>query len=490
LTDRTKIIAIYDDSAFSAPIEYTFGLFFSPYGVNYTVIPLNEFNPEQYDHDEILAVSYGKEYFDTGCGKQIHIYASDFFGHDYLKPPSMPRMPLERYHDLPVIYAGQGKIDDFVKETENGVETNIDIIASSFFMVSRYEEVIINSRDEHARFPATASLAYQEGFLDRPIVNEYIELLWNWIQLLKSDLKRRPLWPQDKDFAVCLTHDVDSIRKYRFLPPVITIVSLVLRRNFKQAISRTLEYLSSILNLRKDPFDTFDYMLNLEQKYGFRSSFYFLGSPGVKFAGRYAIDSTVVKRLIHEIEESGCEVGLHGNYESFDDFQNMTEAKQKLDAVVKDRSYGCRQHFLRWKTPDTWRIQEAAGLLYDTTMTFADCTGFRCGFCLPFRPFDLLENRVMDIWELPLIVMEGSLQNAQYQGLEPHKALDAIIKLINTIKSYGGVFTVLWHNSSLDSQGEWTGWQEVYEQMLEYISSQDAWVTGGREIVKRWGNER
>ena len=53
-----------------------------------------------------------------------------------------------------------------------------DIFASAFFMLTRWEEYVIEERDTLNRFPCTASLAYKNNFLDRPVVNEYVDLLW------------------------------------------------------------------------------------------------------------------------------------------------------------------------------------------------------------------------------------------------------------------------------------------------------------------------
>ena len=44
-------------------------------------------------------------------------------------------------------------------------------------MLSRYEELIIKERDIHNRFPAYLSIAKQNGFLDRPLIDEYIIVL-------------------------------------------------------------------------------------------------------------------------------------------------------------------------------------------------------------------------------------------------------------------------------------------------------------------------
>jgi hypothetical protein len=51
-------------------------------------------------------------------------------------------------------------------------------------MLARYKEVARSDRDEHDRFPAAASLTHQEGFFERPIVNEYLEILWSCVKRL------------------------------------------------------------------------------------------------------------------------------------------------------------------------------------------------------------------------------------------------------------------------------------------------------------------
>ena len=475
---------------FKPQTEYTFKVIFSVFGVEWELTECDKLGILRSKPGDIL-ISYGTEKPSGHFFKNnIHIYESELFGKDYLKLKSLPRSPLKRFGDIPIIYRGKENLPEHVISNINSdcrtIETDIDIIASSFFMLSRYEEVLLDKRDEHDRFPAKESLAYREGFLNRPIVNEYIELLWSWIQALNPELRGKPLWPENKQFAVCLTHDVDRLRKY-CLPPIITIGELLLRqRKPISALRLTWDYIKVFLNVKKDPFDTFDYMLNLEQKYGFKSSFYFMTTRDSELDGNYSVASPKVVELVKNIESKGCEVGLHATYNTYNDLEKLTREKEELDKIVSEKSYGCRQHYLRCKVPDTWRIQDRVGLLYDTTLTFADHVGFRCGFCIPFRCFDVLENRELDIWELPLIVMEGSLQNPNYQNLSAKEALEQIIKQIAAVRKCNGVFVMLWHNSSFDPLSGWAGWREVYEGVLEYINGQNVWAGSEREIIKEW----
>lgn len=484
------IYLLYQNRHFKPQIEYVFRVVLCSFSVEWKIVESDELSMLQSKPEDIL-ISYGKRKPSGHSFKNhIHIYESELFGKDYLKLESLPCSPLKRSGDLPIIYGAKGGLPGPVIMSMSPdcrtIETDIDIISSSFFMLARYEEVLVDKKDEHGRFPARESLAYKEGFLNRPVVNEYIELLWSWIQFLNLELGRKPPWPEGKRFAICLTHDVDRLRKYPF-PSILAIGGLLLRqRNPLSALSLTWDYIKVCLHIIKDPFDTFDYMLNMEQGYGIKSSFYFMTARDTAYDPRYSINEAGTLNLIRRIEDRGCEIGLHTNYNSYDNPERIALEKERLDRAVRDRRYGCRQHFLRWRSPDTWRHQEKAGILYDTSLAFADHVGFRAGICFPFKLFDVIENRELDIWELPLTVMEGTLQSANYQNLPPEKAYEEITKYIEMVKRFNGVFVILWHNSSFDPLGGWEGWGEVYEQVMKYIGEQDAFVSSGREIVEEW----
>ncbi|MDF1576020.1 MAG: hypothetical protein P1P86_12605 [Bacteroidales bacterium] len=103
--------------------------------------------------------------------------------------------------DIPVIYG-----NDEIVETENTIIVGIDIFASAFFMLTRWEEYVHERRDEHARFKGEDSIAFQYGFLHRPVVNEYVEMLWNLMRRMGYQGRR-----VERSFELFLTHDVDAL---------------------------------------------------------------------------------------------------------------------------------------------------------------------------------------------------------------------------------------------------------------------------------------
>ena len=174
----------------------------------------------------------------------------------------------------------------------------------------------------------------------------------------------------------------------------------------------------------------------------------------------------LVQLCIDDLRKRDHEVGFHAGYYTFNNMECFLKEKAYMDAALGKTRYGGRQHFLRFSAPETWRIWEAADLCYDSTLSYADHEGFRCGTCHPFHPFDIEKNRQMNILEIPLIVMDGTLR--QYRNLSIIESEKQILLLAQRCKMVNGVFTILWHNSSLNN--DWELWASMYQNVLSELS--------------------
>ncbi|OPL10017.1 MAG: hypothetical protein AVO34_12600 [Firmicutes bacterium ML8_F2] len=340
----------------------------------------------------------------------------------------------------------------------------IDIFGSAFFMLTRYEEIVKPDRDEHDRFPAQASLAYQEGFLERPIVDEYVEVLWAVMKRLWPRIERRR-----RSFRIFPTHDVDS----PFDPCVRSIRSLVRsmggdvvkRRSTKLAADRMLQYVNFKRGSGKDPYDTFDWLMRQSEKAGLRSAFYFKAAQNSPFDPAYSLDHPRIRDLFQEISERGHETGFHPGYKTdtnpvvwMEEFYRLKNALPKFNGIR-----GGRQHYLRFSVPETWRSWAAAGLEYDASMGFAGHAGYRCGTSHPFCPFDLKRQEKLNITERPLIAMECTVLDEKYMGMRNSEcAVDYMLGLKERCALFGGEFVFLWHNSRLTSNAE----KEMYKAVI------------------------
>jgi hypothetical protein len=213
------------------------------------------------------------------------------------------------------------------------------------------------------------------------------------------------------------------------------------------------------------------YLANLSREHGLdNDAFYFMAAKPSLMDTGYDPASPRVKTVVQELREQGFAIGLHAGYYTLRDFERMADEKAKLDAVLGETAYGGRQHYLRFQVPDTWRNWERLGLTFDATMGYADHVGFRCGTCHPFCPFDVVQNRQLDLWEEPLIVMDGTLR--EYQGLSPEQSEACILKLARRCRKVEGAFTLLWHNSSL--HGNWLSWKPMYARAVRALAEMQA----------------
>jgi len=369
---------------------------------------------------------------------------------------------------LPVLFWGAGYEDGskpFAERLEDGtVVFYADILAATFFMLSRWEETVVPVRDQHDRFPATASVAYRHGFLDRPIVDEYALILQAWLKTLV------PQWtPEPRSFSVRLSHDIDQVQRFPGTWQAVRTLGgdIIKRRSLAAAIDTARSYMACRGSHDRDPFIQAIFELaGLSERYGFTSSFYFMGAGRSDFDSGYDPASPAVRSCIDTLRNRGHEIGFHPGYYTFDKPDRFQQEKAAFDRVMNGERYGGRQHFLRFGTPVTWRCWEEAGMLYDSTMTYADHEGFRCGTCHPFRPFDIERDRELDVLEIPLIIMDGTLR--QYRNLSPEQAENVILKLAERCKQVNGTFTLLWHNSALCN--DWAPWARVYRRVLPVLA--------------------
>ncbi len=376
--------------------------------------------------------------------------------------------------ELPVLFGNPLCNGSFLACRGNDVQLGIDVLVSAFFMLSRYEELVSNERDQYSRFPASASIAYKSGFLDRPIINEYLEVLWACLGRVWSGLSRR-----ERSFRVRLTHDVDHpfdlrdkslvqmVRRsagdiVRQRPLLVTLAGLCQWRRARS------------LGASHDPAYTFAYIMELAERHGLTSSFYFIPS---RSAGppdyRYGVFDPDLQALFSAIHQRGHEIGYHASIDTFLDPDLMQSEVSLLRAAclkagAGQPEFGSRQHYLRIQVPTTLKHLAAAGLRYDSSLGFADHAGFRCGTCWEYPFYDIQARTALPIVERPLIVMECSVIDPKYMGMGTGpEALNFMLRLANECRRFKGDFTLLWHNNRLMAANERCLFEELIGRAVQ-----------------------
>ena len=344
-----------------------------------------------------------------------------------------------------------------------------DILGLTYWMLTRLEEIDRNDLDAHGRFPATSSHAFKHGYLDRPIVDEWMHLLGEVIKRQWQGIKLKR--NEKKIFVTC---DVDKAYQFDFSTNVMFrdfAGDVIKRRNPLEAIKK----LRTRLRYRRDDFEgdlyleNIEWMMDVNEKAGNRVAFYFITGGSHHLDPFYHIDQPALRRLLKRIYERGHEIGLHPSYMTYLDSGKIQREADTLRNVLNEEGIqysqlGGRQHYLRWQTSDTARNLEDAGMDYDSTLSYAEQSGFRCGTSHEFKMFDAEKGRILNLWQRPLILMECSVIDDTYMGLGYS---DEALNYMQTLKSRslisGGSFTMLWHNTDLKKPSAYTFYEEIIQ---------------------------
>ncbi len=217
------------------------------------------------------------------------------------------------------------------------------------------EENAIGKLDEYGRFLSryNATRDYLE-----PIVSSY---------LYKKGFQIE--YPDRRQFAICLTHDIDKT----FVGMSRKTLNLIRGRTNGRSLFQRLADLVS----RDKPNCNFKEVIDLEESYGAKSTFFLLSLKPNEKDFNYRVEE--LETYISEVVDRGFEIGLHGGWEAYKDRNKLHNEKTRLEKTLNKKVEGYRNHYLLFKQPETWKMLHEEGFIYDSTLAFPDGVGFRNG---------------------------------------------------------------------------------------------------------------
>lgn len=347
-------------------------------------------------------------------------------------------------------------------------EVPFDIFAASFYLISRYEEYLPHVKDQHERYPATESLAFQHKFLDKPVIDIWA---YRFRDILKENFPGQS-WDSmpKRRFEYLSTLDIDQAFQFKhkgFTRNVGGIIKDLLRFNLRDLWMRFLV----IVNLRRDPFDVFEYAIGLQQKHKVKTIFFFLLGEYSTYDKNISPDNSNFKQVIKNIADYSS-VGIHPSYYSMKNEAKTQKETKTLEGIVNFPIRKSRQHFLRMELPETYQNLVDLEIKSDYTMGYASHYGFRAGTCSPFYFYDLDFEIQTPLKVHPFAAMDGTLKD--YLGFTPKRAYNTIMHLANEVRKVEGTLITVFHNESISGSGRWRGWSRLYESLLREMAKLNA----------------
>ncbi len=341
-----------------------------------------------------------------------------------------------------------------------------DLIASTFFWLSGWQEHTEPAREVHGRYPFEASLQARWGTACEPAVDLYRLVLGE--RLARAGFVAIPTRWAGKSWAFCATHDIDYLRKWR--PGIVfreAVEYPLLNRRGVPPAERWARLKASARQAvgARDPFRVaLGRMVDEVLAHRGRATYFFkAGANGPHDVG-YSLNGPFIQIFFARLRREGFEIGLHPSYHAHDHPGRMVEERDRLTAAARVRPASVRQHYLRYEPARTPALQLGAGFELDATLGFSVHEGFRHGTCHPFTLFDIAANAELPLWEIPLCMMEAALFNRRCLSVEEAVAVSR--DLIDTCRRFGGVCAMLWHNTLWD-EVEFPGWGRHFTETLD-----------------------
>ena len=400
----------------------------------------------------------------------IVIIPSGFFKMDvYGTEESMPTLPLKTWRGIPLLF---GEPREEWSADGSQLIIHADLLASTYFLISRYEEMYRRSeRDSYGRFPGKSSLPYRAGFLHRPIIDEYGEALRQI--LLETRIAERHnlrLEERPQTFSrVNLTHDLSRPYNYRGWRSF-------LRAWLKQKKSPLEAARLSFSVDVEDDYFTFPKFLKWDRNtcdsLGRDRSdiFLFIRMPSRHPLDKpyYSLHSLYLRRILSIAAKHKVLLALQCSYAAGHQSELISKERHQFEKAFRQRPRGLRHNKLTSCEPEDLLQAYVSGFRNDYSMGYADVVGFRLGTCRPVKFINPNTRLLTELILHPLVLRDLTLSDQRYMALEQDEAERIAHDLIRTTARYNGELTLLWHNDLLSQKTH--PWHSVlYRSMLRLI---------------------
>lgn len=425
-------------------IHYTMDLVFERIlGVAYELILPADFQPDLH----VYSINYSAE----KLGTAVSIYCSGILAESHIREEWPEVSMAENAYLFPKPESAKGS-----------VTIDFDLFGAAFYLVSDYEKYSQRHLDRYDRYNPQAYPSANWDLENIPLVHLYCEELWKaLIDAVGQDYL--PIRVARK-FDFELTFDIDLPWKYMHKPAWIAWgggVKEILTGKWGKALARFSSLLSGI-----DPNDTFS--LIFQECPVEKTTFFFLIDRNAPEDSRFTYRNPHLRKLIQNINQKGYSVGIHPSFSSFLDEDRLKLETSALTEIVEKPVVRSRQHFLRYRLPQTYRYLIELGIREEYSACLFQTAGFPNGMAIPFPWFDLKKNEATELMIHPTQVMDRTLQ--QYLQHSPEAAFAHTQSLIKTTQKYGGKFTLLIHNDALSETDEWTGWRSSLLEMIRSLT--------------------
>ena len=295
-------------------------------------------------------------YTKTPLGNEFFVKSNDLL---FEQGVNDMEMMIQNWDDVPCFFKAGGKS-----------AIPFDIFAASFYLISRYEEYLPHVKDIHGRYTAEQSLAFKYRFLEKPVVD-----IWAY-KLLEVLKEKFPDYEYKKrEYEFISTIDIDNAYAYKYKSFVRRVGGFFKDLLFFKLVNVWNRF-AVTFNIKKDPFDTFQQIINIRKEKNIKTIFFFLIGDYTTFDTNVSASKNKFRLLIKEMVDYAL-VGLHPSYFTMTNASLLKKEKLRLEGIINMPIQRSRQHYLRFSLPETYQNLIDLEVEEDYSMGYASNVGFR-----------------------------------------------------------------------------------------------------------------
>ena len=232
----------------------------------------------------------------------------------------------------------------------------------------------------------------------------------------------------------------------------------LLRLKLKQFYERYLV----LLGFRRDPYDTFKWIINKQKNSKFKFVVFFLIGDYSTYDKNISVNKKQFVSLIKSVADY-CKVGLKVSYFGLESSEILKKEKNKMEAIINYNLEASRHSFSKLNLPESYRNLIELEVKQDFTMGYINHLGFRAGTCTPFQFYDL-------DYEIQTPLQVNSFHCIDFALLKKQSLLDKkeeLQRLMYQVQKVNGTFTPVFHNYTFSDDPRWKGFRELFKLILD-----------------------
>ena len=342
---------------------------------------------------------------------------------------------VQQWKGLPIFFKSQESAD-----------LPFDIFSASFYLLTRYEEYLPQVKDHLGRFSASTSIAAQNNFLQKPVVDL-------WILKFKEELEKRfeITLSRKRETNIIAAIETATVYKYRHRS-IFPLITMFYKSAFRLKFKELFNEVGAVLGITKDPYDIYDILLrvykeSIEQlparlKYYRKILFFFhLGDynsidDGVSYRNRSYQE--LIKHLSDYVN-----IGLRFSYNN--DQDKIKKEIHRFESLTNRRLEKTMTAFSKISMPGHYKNVVDIEMIEDYSMGYTNAPGYRASTSHSFYFYDLDYEVQTPLKVVPYALHYGSIEHYMLNGQQ------AIVdQLLSGAAMTSGNFIILFDNAQLD----------------------------------------